>query len=130
MSKLGSTKKAIARGQINRTRELLENAVMAQTKERLYRNGITVEDLETSERTGYKAGYEAASWQILKGAYAGIALALEEEGMDRDNVIRVLRRVDEIVCYSLGEDELIDEVYRRLKFQIAFSDPISRIQEN
>lgn len=129
MSKLGSTKKQMMRHQLSKTQTLLQNALMAQTKERLFQNGITVQDLENAENTGYKNGYEAASWEILKGCYAGIALALEEEGMDRDNVIRVLRVVDNKVCYALGEDELIDEVFRRLEFQITFRDPISRIQE-
>ena len=129
MSKLGSTRKAIARGQINRTQQLLRDAVMAETKERLMRNGITVEDLENAEQTGYRHGYEAASWEAIKCSYAGIALALEEEGMTRNDIIRLLRAVDSKVCYALGEDELIDEVFRRLEFQIAFKDPMGRIQE-
>ncbi len=129
MSKLGSVRKSLAREQIRRTRQLLDEAILAEQKENLYKNGITVQDLITAQENGRKAGHDDAAWSIIRSCYAGIALALEEDGMDRDKIVELVRAVDTKVCLSLGEDELINAVLERLNVETRFGDPLGQVPD-
>lgn len=134
MSKLGSVKRNIMRNGIDEVNSLLSQYTRAQRKAELFKNGITLEGLDRAVREahekGWKQGYEAASERILKATYAGVALAMIERGMlSHDEVIDLLRQVDERVVNSILEDDLVDEVLEKTGIEIRFGDPIERVHE-
>lgn len=101
-----------------------------QRMDALVKNGITPKDLEKNYADGYDAGFKDASGTAYKTIYAAICLVLNEKyGFGKKRCADVLRAVDERVLYSLTCVEAIEEVYKRMKLQLDFGDPLDRIIE-
>lgn len=95
-----------------------------QRLEKLFRNGITAEDLKQEWHDGFDAGFKAASPSAIRTIYAAIALAAHNElGFGQTRCKRFLDAVDAIVVNSLCSQEAIDDVYDKLKLQLQFDDP-------
>ena len=97
----------------------------------LIKNGITPKDLEKNFADGYDEGYKDASTQAVKAIYAAVCLVLHDEphGFEKERCADVLRAVENRVLYSLTSEEAIEEVYKRMKLQLDFGDPLDRIIE-
>lgn len=96
----------------------------------LIQNGISASDLQQSFEEGRKAGFVDASEHVLKAAYAGICLALNDEyGFGKKRVYGALRAVDEKIVYALHHTELTDEVLARFGIRIDFQDTFNRVKE-
>ena len=95
----------------------------------LIRNGITPEDLDKAYHEGFDEGLAAASPELTKTAYAAVALALKDEGYEKDGIIRVLSRMNDLILHTLDSIEAIDKVYRDLKLSLHLEDPLEPIKE-
>ena len=97
----------------------------------LIKNGITIENLKRSYDDGYNAGFADAAPATFKTIYAAICLALNEKyGFGQKRCIDVLNAVDRYVVDSLTSAEAIEEVYKRMKITIDFSEAFDRVVES
>lgn len=100
-----------------------------EIKRRLVRNGITAKDLEDNYRKGMRDAQAQATIFITKSCYAAVCLALNElHGFGAKRCEAVLRAADQHMIYSLTSEELIDEVWERIKLRISFDEPFDRIE--
>lgn len=129
MSKLGSTKKRIACTEIGNNARLLRSYSDLQRKAELTKNGLTVEDIEKAAEGGFRQGYGAATEKVMKSSYAGMAITLSERGWTDDDIIELLRAVDEKVINCIVEDDLVDEALEKVGIRIVFDNPFNRVQE-
>lgn len=94
------------------------------------KNGISTEDLTKSYLEGFDKGFEAASPEITRTAYAAMALALRDEfKFGRDRIVRVLTAVNNHILNTLDSQDAIDKVYHELKLSLHLNDPLQPIQE-
>ena len=101
-----------------------------QKLERIFQQGISLEDLKREYQYGYEDGHAAASPTTFKTCYAAAILALHELlGFGRKRCQRVLRRMDEMVMEYLGSQEIIDAVWDKIGLKLDFNEPLDRIQE-
>ena len=99
-----------------------------ERQEKLFRNGITDKDLKKAFDDGYKAGFTETSDSVIKTIYAAICLALNDEfGFGRDRCARALNRTDYHVLNTLTSQEIVDDVYNRMKLAIYFKEPFDRV---
>lgn len=100
-----------------------------EKQEKLFRNGITIKDLEANYAKGFDAGFAAASEPIVRTLYAAVCLTLNElHGFGRERCMKVLQVLDNHLLTTLASDEAIDEVYKRMKLEINFAEPFDRIE--
>jgi len=122
-------RRRMMREETKRNRALIADYSKQQRIAGLIQNGITPEDLEKSFEEGRKIGFTDASEAILKAAYAGICLALNERfGFGKKRVYDALAAVDEKVVFALGQNELVDEVLRRFDITIDFGEAFDRLR--
>lgn len=101
-----------------------------QKKEQLFRNGITIEDLEKEYKSGFQDGFSKASPFTVKTCYAAAALALHElHGFGRERVRKVLERMDNHVVDTLVSEEILDEVWQKIGLRMDFNDPLDPIKD-
>ena len=92
--------------------------------EKLFRNGITADDLKQEWHNGFHAGFQQATPAHFKTIYAAIALAAHEQlGFGPTRCKRLLDAVDSIVLNTLCSQDAIDEVLDKLKLHLQFEDP-------
>ena len=100
--------------------------------QRIYKNGITLEDMKQAEDEAYKNGVRNGIESTMKTCYAAICLAMHElHGFGKKRCARVLNRVDETILLTLTSQDAIDEVYKTIKLKIDFREQIpgERVQE-
>lgn len=106
----------------------------------LCQNGITPGDMERAckmaAEDAFRRGKEKAVNELgeffLKTCYAAALLAAHDEfGFGHDRCMKLLNRLDHHVTYSLTSDELVDEVFDKLRISIDFKKtlPDERIME-
>lgn len=101
-----------------------------QRMDALVKNGITPKDLEKNFVDGYDVGYKAGCEASIKTVYAAVCIALNENhGFGRKRCADILNAVDNHVIYSLTSTDAIEEVWKRMKLELDFNDPIQRILE-
>ena len=100
-----------------------------QMKAKLFRNGITLEDVDKAHEDGWHEGFQAAGRETLRSVYAAIVWQLNREGQDADSIIETMRAIDQRVLESISSAEDIDEVFRESGIEIAFDEPFNRVQE-
>lgn len=62
--------------------------------------------------------------------YAAVLLAAQEVyGFGHKRAWRLLKRADEIICTVLDSEEIIREVWERMRLEINFREGIDRIRE-
>lgn len=100
-----------------------------EKQEKLFRNGITIKDLEDNFKRGFDKGFAAASEPIIRTLYASVCLTLNElHGFGRDRCMRVLQTLNNHLLTTLASDEAIQEVYDKMKLEINFKEPFDRIE--
>ena len=105
---------------------------------RMYRHGITPEDLAAADRCGYDRGTKAGREYVLKDTYAAAAMAYMDEcrergiPCDREQVRALLIRMDDYICNALTSEEIIDDAWRKVGLYLEFSGvfPEDRVVEN
>ena len=121
------------RGQRRALRKQQPRAIRGKTQNQilteLTRNGITPENLEKSFKEGFEAGFNAASPEITKTAYAAVVLALREEGFGQTRCKRVLTRMNDLILHTLYSIEAIDKVYEEIGLVLHLEDPLEPVQE-
>lgn len=107
-----------------------EEEVRKKKQAELERNGITVRELEQNWQKGFDEGFARAASQVIKGIYAGICLTLNDlYGFGHKRCADVLSDLDNRIVVSLGTEEEIEEVWKRMNLEINFAEPFNRIQE-
>lgn len=97
---------------------------------KIEQNGITIAGLEAEYDKGWNAGFSAASDPMYRSMMAAVCLALQElYGWDCDQIVEVLRIMDQKVIYSLTSMELVEEVFKKLDLELIFHDPFDRIRK-
>ena len=100
------------------TRDAARNAV----KEKLERNGITVEDLEREYARGRNESVSEVTEFATKMIYCGFALALKREfKLGHDRVLRSLRSAYQIILEELTTADIIDRVSEELGINVRFA---------
>ena len=95
-----------------------------QRLERLFKNGITADDLKQEWHDGFEAGFREASPASIRTIYAAVILAARDQlGFGKTRCKRFLDAVDSIVVNSLCSQDAIDEVYRKIGLHLQFDDP-------
>lgn len=90
--------------------------------QRISKNGITLEDMKRAEDESYQRGVNVGIESTMKTCYAAICLALNElHGFGTKRCKEVLNLVDEKVVMALTSEELIQEVFDRMKLAIRFN---------
>ena len=100
-----------------------------QKKARLFKNGITLDDVDQAQKEGWHEGFQTAGRETLRSIYAAIVWQLNREGRERDAIIETMRAIDQRVLESISSAEDIDEVFRQTGIEIAFDEPFDRVQE-
>lgn len=96
----------------------------------LYKNGITVKDLEKNYDIGWHEGWHAAVQHTFKTCYAAFILAMRRQHrFGRFRCKRILKQADENVLNALTTEELIDQVWEEIGLQLDFKDSLDRIKE-
>lgn len=129
MSKLGGIQKRMMRHEIAETNRLMAIYDKEQRKAQLFKNGITIEDLEQAEQKASKEAFGRASMVTLKTVYAAIALTMQERGADNDEIIGFLTTLDSKIMYAISDTDMIDEVLQETGIELRFDDPICRVHE-
>ena len=97
------------------------------------RHGITPEDLEKADYSGYMRGFENGKLFVLRDCYAAAALAYRDmTGVSEKEVIcSFLQKLDHYVTYTLTSEEIIDKVSLELGIVMDFKEafPEDRITE-
>ena len=95
---------------------------------RIERNGITMEEMEEEYERGRKDGFLEAAEPILKSCYAGICLALHETfGFGSERCYKAIEAVDRKIVFSLGHEELVEEVLDKIGLEIQMDEPFCRV---
>lgn len=100
-----------------------------QKKARLFKNGITLEDVDKAQKDGWHEGFQTAGRETLRSIYAAIVWQLNREGRERDAIIETMRAIDQRVLESISSAEDIEEVFQESGIEIAFDEPFDRVQE-
>lgn len=96
----------------------------------LYKNGITMKDMDKAFEEGRQKGAIAASNATIKTIYAGLCLALNAEfGFGARRCLRVLHRVDQTLMETLTSEEAVQAVWDKLKLKLNFDEPFDRLEE-
>lgn len=99
-------------------RDAAEKAV----KEKLERNGITVEDLDREYARGRNESVSDVTEFATKMIYCGFALALKREfKFGHDRVLRALRVADQIILEELTTEDIINRVSQELGINVRFA---------
>jgi len=103
-----------------------------QRKAALYKNGITIKDLEIAEQEGYDRGYQLGCEATMHTCYA--AALRTTRGLlrfGRKRNLRFLRQMDHHVVHTIDSQDAIDAAYREaglyITFDAVFDD--ERVQE-
>ena len=97
---------------------------------KLYKNGITADDLQKSYTDGYREGQKDGVNYSLKTCYAAFILAMRKElGFGRERCKKLIRCADEIVCNALTSEETIEQVWNEIGLHLEFEEPFERVQE-
>lgn len=103
-----------------------------QRKAALFKNGITLADLEQAGKDGYEQGWKQGCEYAIHVCYA--ATLRTTRGLlrfGRKRNVRFMRQMDQHVTHTIDSQEAIDAAYREagllIDFKAVFDD--ERIQE-
>lgn len=100
---------------------------------RMYRHGITPEDLARVDKESFDRGFEQGKLFVLKDCYAAAALAFRDMTgqTDKSVLCAFLQKIDHAVTYALTSGEIIDRVSDELGIVMDFKEtfPEDRITE-
>lgn len=103
-----------------------------QRKAALYKNGITIADLEKAEQEGFERGWKQGCEYAMHTCYAATlrtTRGLLRFGRKRNT--RFMRQLDYHVCHTIDSQDAIDAAYREaglyITFDAVFDD--ERVQE-
>lgn len=60
---------------------------------------------------------------------AALLAAHEAFGFGHDRALRLMREIDQKVCYTIQTGEIAEEVMEKLGIKLVFSDPLERVRE-
>lgn len=107
-------------------REMKDSPMMVQ-KAALFRNGVTLADLEAE----YKRGFAAARADVEKFCfhtiYAAVLITLRESGMSQQQAVETLRAIDRQVVACIDDEDITKEAYEKTGIELNWDDPIDRI---
>lgn len=98
-----------------------------QKLEKLFANGITVQDVEKAyedgRHQGFKEGIEASGLPLFQTFYAALCLALNEQfGFGQKRCLDVLIKTDQHITNTLTSYEITQEVLDRIGLEIDIYD--------
>ena len=103
-----------------------------QRKAALYKNGITIADLEKAEKEGFERGWKQGAEYAIHTCYAATlrtTRGLLRFGRKRNT--RFMKQMDHHVVHTIDSQEAIDAAYREagilIDFNAVFDD--ERVQE-
>ena len=122
-------RRRIMREETKRNQAMIAEYTRDQRIAGLIQNGITPEDVRQEYERGRQDGFKQAVWPIIKTCYAAIGIALKEEfGFGMVRIHRALRAVDDKLIFSLGHQELIEELLEKSGIEINFDEPFDRVR--
>lgn len=98
--------------------------------EKLFQNGITIQDLEKAYEDGKREALKTVSDNVLKTCFAAICMAAHDRyGFGKKRMIRLLLSVDEHIRDSFTGAEAVQKVFDEYGLTIDFKDPQGAVQE-
>lgn len=132
MPKRAKSSRELRRQKARQDRRLLyemENSSLETQKAALYRNGITVQDLEQEYANGAKDGRQHAEEFAFHAIYAAFLIVMiDHHKMDRDKAVELLREIDHQVVVCIEDEELIKDAYEKTDVELNWKDPLERIE--
>lgn len=96
----------------------------------LFRNGITLDDLQDAHKDGWTQGKEDTEQFCFHVIYAAILITMcEKHGWDADDAADLLKEIDRQVVTCIEDQEIVDEAYEKTGIQLSWTDPLERVQE-
>lgn len=96
---------------------------------KLYRNGITGDDVRKARDEGYHDGFVDAGRETIRTVYAQVVRQLGRRGWKPKSIIQFMRAVDQGILESLASSEDIDAAFRETGIALDFAEPFDRVQE-
>lgn len=107
-----------------------QNLSAIEKKNALFRNGITIADLEREYKKGAEDGRKIAEDFAFHTIYAAFLITMiDHHGMDMDEAVNLLREIDNQVVLCVEDEDLITEAYEKTGVQINWTDALERIEE-
>lgn len=105
-------------------------ATSQQQKEAmLFRNGITLDDLEREHKNGWMEAKEEVEQFCFHTIYAAVLITMcEQHGWDADKAADLLREIDKQVVICVEDQELVNEAYAKTGIKLEWKDPLERVQ--
>lgn len=105
-------------------------ATSQQQKEAmLFRNGITLDDLEKKYQDGLMEGKELTEQFCFHVIYAAILITMvERHGWNADDVADLLKEIDRQVVICVEDEEIAEEAYEKTGVKLEWADPLERVQ--
>ena len=96
----------------------------------LYKNGITVADLERERKAGLMDGKKITEDFCFHTIYAAILITMcEKHGWNADDAADLLKEIDQQVVVCIEDKELVNEAFEKTGIQLEWTDPVERIKE-
>ena len=96
---------------------------------KLYRNGITGDDIRKARDEGYHEGFVDAGRETLRTIYANVVRGLGKRGWKRKSILQFMRGLDSDVLSSLASSEDIQTAFEETGIELDFAEPFDRVQE-
>lgn len=97
-------------------------------KARLYRNGITLDDLQKEYYRGAADGRKFAEDFAFHTIYAAFLITMiKGHGMGQEEAVDLLTEIDRQTVLCADDQELTEQAYRETGIELNWRDPIERI---
>ena len=131
--KRAKSSREIRRQRIREERKaLLEMETTPDEKLRaaIFRNGITLDDLQKQYERGLKEGQRFAEDFAFRTIYAAFLITMiDGRGMGQDEAVELLREIDRQVVTCVEHEELTEEAYEKTGIELNWNDALNRIEE-
>ena len=130
---MASTLRQMRRQQERNDRKYAQQMSMASAeiqRAALYKNGITVKDLQEEYKRGWTDAKKEVEEFCFHVIYAAILIALNDNNLlSPDESADFLRAVDHQVVMCIEDKDLAEEAYEKTGITLQWEDPIERVQE-
>ena len=95
----------------------------------LFKNGITFDDVRAEYKRGWNDAKKFVEEFCFHTIYASVLIVLDEEGVERDRLPEILKKIDRQVVLCVEDKDLAEEAYEKTGLSLQWDDPIERVQE-
>lgn len=102
----------------------------AQRTNALYKNGITLADVEKASKDSYVTGFHEGGRLAYRCALCALALASKTVyGFGKKRAARLMHEFDREILLCINDETMREDVWSKLGIEINWDDPLDRIEE-